>query len=81
MSQPNEHYGDLIIRLSHELGVALEMAYSPAELREFWPDALEALRDAQAHLDRFHLPAPGVIASVLENARREPDSPEFVPVV
>ncbi len=59
---------DLFIRLSHELGVALELSYDPVELRELWPEALEAIRDVQALLAGVGLPAPPSAENVLRLA-------------
>lgn len=57
---------DLIIRLSHELGTALELSYDPVELREIWPEALDALADARQELLRAGLAVPPVVDNVLK---------------
>jgi hypothetical protein len=56
---------DLIIVLSHELGVALEMTYDAVELRELWPDALEGLKEARDLIKAENMPVPAVITNVL----------------
>lgn len=56
---------DLIIRLAHELGVALELSYDPVELRELWGEALDALREARQYLQDNGLAVPAVIDNVL----------------
>lgn len=61
---------DLIIRLAHELGVALEMSYDPVELRELWGEALDALRETRQYLKDNGLAVPAVIDNVLKISER-----------
>lgn len=56
---------DLIIRLAHELGVALELGWDPTEWGDLFEDGLDALADAKAHLSRIGLVVPEVIDKVL----------------
>jgi hypothetical protein len=55
----------LLIRLSHELGVALELSYSPDDLRAVWSDALEALPETRQLLLIEGLPVPEVVDNVI----------------
>ena len=67
---PFDHHGDPIIRLSHELGVALELSNEPAEMRTIWSEALDALADAKAHLVANGLGIPPVAENVLQVSER-----------
>lgn len=60
-----EHFGNLIVRLSHELAVALELSFEPGELSSLWPDAIDALGDAQTHLKAHGLGTPPVVRHVI----------------
>lgn len=57
---------DLLIKLSHELGVALELSYDPIELRELWGEALDALSETRAYLRENGHPVPGVVDNILK---------------
>ena len=54
-----------IIVLSHELGVALEMSYSPEEMLALWPEALDGLKRSRQILDEQGITPPPVIINVL----------------
>jgi hypothetical protein len=56
---------DLLIILSHELGVALEANYTPRQLRESWPEAIDGLKRVRQFLTTNGLPAPGVVDNVI----------------
>lgn len=56
---------DLIYRLSHQLGVALEYEWTPDEMVDLWPEALDDLREAKEYLINKRLPVPGVVENVL----------------
>jgi hypothetical protein len=60
---------DLILRLSHDLGVALEMNCEPVELRELWADSLDTLVEAQETILAAGLTPPAVIANVIRSSR------------
>ena len=57
---------DVLIILAHELGVALEMSYTPDELRELWPEALDGLDRARQILVEQGLAVPPVVDNVLK---------------
>jgi hypothetical protein len=57
---------DLVIRLAHELGVALELSYDAVELRELWGDALDGLRETRQLILNNDLPVPEVIDNVIK---------------
>ena len=57
-------------RLSHELGVVLELSNEPAEMRTIWSEALDALADAKAHLVANGLGIPPVAENVLQVSER-----------
>lgn len=54
-----------IIVLSHELGVALEMSYSPEEMQALWAEALDGLRRSSQILEEQGVAIPPVVTNVL----------------
>jgi hypothetical protein len=54
-----------IIVLSHELGVALEMSYSPEEMQALWPEALDGLKRSLQILEEQGISPPPVVMNVL----------------
>lgn len=66
---------DLVIRLAHELGVALELSYDSVELRELWGDALDGLRETRQLLLANGLPPLEVVENVLRLSEAGPHVP------
>lgn len=62
----HENACDLVIKLAHELGVALELSYEPVELKELWSEALDALGEAKQYLVDNGLAVPAVVENVLK---------------
>lgn len=58
---------DLLVVLTHELGVALEMSYTPTEMQELWPEALDGLRRGRKVLLDNGVAVPPVVDNVLKN--------------
>lgn len=67
MAVPN---ADLLIRLSHELGTALEMSFDPVEMRELWAEALDALEETRQLLIDGGVGVPPVVDNVLKLSER-----------
>jgi len=67
MSDKDE-MSDVLIVLMHELGVALEMSYSPDEMRELWPEALDGLSRGRQILSEKGVAIPPVVDNVLKHA-------------
>lgn len=59
---------DLIIRLSHELSVAMTMLVEPVEMQEIWVEAIDAIRDAKAYLVEQQLSVPEELDTCLRLA-------------
>lgn len=60
---------DLLIRLSHELAVLLELYHTPDEIASgTWTDAIDALGEVRQILEQRHVPAPSVVENVLKTA-------------
>lgn len=57
---------DIIIRLSHELSVVMEMNYEPEEMTLLWADALDVLQDSKQYLSLHDLPISGVVENILK---------------
>lgn len=57
---------DLIVLLAHELAVALELSYSPVELRELWSEALEGLEKTKDMLKTKGIKIPAAIEAVIK---------------
>ncbi len=67
----NKRQLELIYQLSNDLGVTLEMGFTPHELRELWGEALVNLVDAKCILESNGMKAPDVIESVTRLAESE----------
>jgi hypothetical protein len=62
---------DLIIRLSHELGTALELSFAPVEMRELWSEAIDALKDTRQTLLDAGLAVPPVVENVIKLSEQD----------
>ena len=67
---------NLVINLSHELGVSLEMTWSPDEQLSLWPEALNALITTREVLKDYDTPTPPVVVNVLSKVE---DRHEYTP--
>lgn len=56
--------------LAEQLGVALELSYSPAEFSTLWPEAIDAMTTAKHLLEREDHQVPTVVENVLSAAVR-----------
>jgi hypothetical protein len=61
---------DLLIRLAHGLGIALEMQADGEELREVWSDEVQSLSLAKAKLSANGMPLSEPAENVIAAARR-----------
>lgn len=71
MSTKEDMKGVLIV-LMHELGVALEMSYSPDEMRELWGEALDGLARGRQILIQEGVAIPPVVDNVLKHTASGP---------
>lgn len=56
--------------LAEQLGVALELSYSPAEFSTLWPEAIDAMTTAKYLLECSYCEVPAVVENVLSAAAR-----------
>lgn len=61
----------LIKNLANELGVALEMAFEPSEIRRVWTEAVDSLEQARTLLENAGEEVPQVVYTVLKVAEEE----------
>lgn len=61
---------ELVAKLTHELGVALEMSFMPEEFSSLWPEAVDALIEAKLVLVANGRPFPGAADNIILAAKR-----------
>jgi hypothetical protein len=56
--------------LAEQLGVALELSYSPSEFSTLWPEAIDAMTTAKHLLESCDHQVPEVVVNVITAAVR-----------